>query len=274
MSSSDPSSVLRVASRGSSPDGGGGSSSGGAPTMSSSAPEHQVSLPWMVHLSQVSPPSSFNFQAADQWDRWLRRFNRYRQASGLHTQPESVQVNSLLYTMGEQADDLLDSFHLPEDDVSKFTTVTERFTAHFGKKRNYVYERACFHQRTQQPTESLDAFVNDLYRLADRCNFKAMHDEMLRDRLIAGLADARLSERLQMDSDMTLEKALAHARQSAAIKEQQTTVCAAPDSSSDITAEFPDLFLGLGPFGHLHTMHHCDDAHHARNPLPGELLCS
>eukprot|EP00117_Sycon_ciliatum_P042825 scpid60209/ scgid0554/ Retrovirus-related Pol polyprotein from transposon 17.6; Protease; Reverse transcriptase; Endonuclease len=260
MSSSDPSSVLRVASRGSSPDGGGGSSSGGAPTMSSSAPEHQVSLPWMVHLSQVSPPSSFNFQAADQWDRWLRRFNRYRQASGLHTQPESVQVNSLLYTMGEQADDLLDSFHLPEDDVSKFTTVTERFTAHFGKKRNYVYERACFHQRTQQPTESLDAFVNDLYRLADRCNFKAMHDEMLRDRLIAGLADARLSERLQMDSDMTLEKALAHARQSAAIKEQQTTVCAAPDSSSDITAEFPDLFSGLGTFGPLHTIQLRDEA--------------
>ncbi|XP_065174678.1 uncharacterized protein K02A2.6-like [Sycon ciliatum] len=237
MSSSDPSSV-QPASRGSSPAGGGGSnggsgsSSGGAPSTSSSAPEPaQVSLPGMVHLSQVSPPSSFNFQAADQWDRWLRRFNRYRQASGLHTQPESVQVNSLLYTMGEQADDLLDSFHLPEDDVSKFTTVTERFTAHFGKKRNYVYERACFHQRTQQPTESLDAFVNDLYRLADRCNFKAMHDEMLRDRLIAGLADARLSERLQMDSDMTLEKALAHARQSAAIKEQQTTVRAAADQS-------------------------------------------
>eukprot|EP00117_Sycon_ciliatum_P048077 scpid59649/ scgid0554/ Retrovirus-related Pol polyprotein from transposon 17.6; Protease; Reverse transcriptase; Endonuclease len=266
MSSSDPSSV-QPASRGSSPAGGGGSnggsgsSSGGAPSTSSSAPEPaQVSLPGMVHLSQVSPPSSFNFQAADQWDRWLRRFNRYRQASGLHTQPESVQVNSLLYTMGEQADDLLDSFHLPEDDVSKFTTVTERFTAHFGKKRNYVYERACFHQRTQQPTESLDAFVNDLYRLADRCNFKAMHDEMLRDRLIAGLADARLSERLQMDSDMTLEKALAHARQSAAIKEQQTTVCAAPDSSSDITAEFPDLFSGLGTFGPLHTIQLRDEA--------------
>ena len=133
MSSSDPSSV-QPASSGSYPAGGGGSnggsgsSSGGAPSTSSSAPEPaQVSLPGMVHLSQVSPPSSFNFQAADQWDRWLRRFNRYRQASGLHTQPESVQVNSLLYTMGEQADDLLDSFHLPEDDVSKFTTVTERF---------------------------------------------------------------------------------------------------------------------------------------------------
>ena len=55
-------------------NGGSGSSSGGAPSTSSSAPEPaQVSLPGMVHLSQVSPPSSFNFQAADQWDRWLRR---------------------------------------------------------------------------------------------------------------------------------------------------------------------------------------------------------
>eukprot|EP00117_Sycon_ciliatum_P050493 scpid77762/ scgid35633/ len=271
MSSSDPSSVLRVASRGSSPDGGGGSSSGGAPTMSSSAPEHQVSLPWMVHLSQVSPPSSFNFHPADQRDCWLRRFNRNRQASGLHTQPEPVQVNSLIHTMGEQADHLLDSFQVPVDDVSKFTPRSQSISLRTLARRGiYVYGRAWFHQ----PTESLDDFLNELYRLADRCNSKAMHDEMLRDRLIAGLAEARLSERLHLDSDMTLEKALAQARQSAAIKEQQTTVCAAPDSSSDITAEFPDLFLGLGPFGHLHTMHHCDDAHHARNPLPGELLCS
>eukprot|EP00117_Sycon_ciliatum_P016581 scpid41840/ scgid0554/ Retrovirus-related Pol polyprotein from transposon opus; Protease; Reverse transcriptase; Endonuclease len=228
MSSSDPSSVLRVASRGSSPDGGGGSSSGGAPTMSSSAPEHQVSLPWMVHLSQVSPPSSFNFHPADQRDCWLRRFNRNRQASGLHTQPEPVQVNSLIHTMGEQADHLLDSFQVPVDDVSKFTPRSQSISLRTLARRGiYVYGRAWFHQ----PTESLDDFLNELYRLADRCNSKAMHDEMLRDRLIAGLAEARLSERLHLDSDMTLEKALAQARQSAAIKEQQTTVRAAADQS-------------------------------------------
>eukprot|EP00117_Sycon_ciliatum_P032645 scpid60482/ scgid0554/ Retrovirus-related Pol polyprotein from transposon 17.6; Protease; Reverse transcriptase; Endonuclease len=257
MSSSDPSSVLRVASRGSSPDGGGGSSSGGAPTMSSSAPEHQVSLPWMVHLSQVSPPSSFNFHPADQRDCWLRRFNRNRQASGLHTQPEPVQVNSLIHTMGEQADHLLDSFQVPVDDVSKFTPRSQSISLRTLARRGiYVYGRAWFHQ----PTESLDDFLNELYRLADRCNSKAMHDEMLRDRLIAGLAEARLSERLHLDSDMTLEKALAQARQSAAIKEQQTTVCAAPDSSSDITAEFPDLFSGLGTFGPLHTIQLRDEA--------------
>eukprot|EP00117_Sycon_ciliatum_P007145 scpid59914/ scgid0554/ Retrovirus-related Pol polyprotein from transposon 17.6; Protease; Reverse transcriptase; Endonuclease len=263
MSSSDPSSV-QPASRGSSPAGGGGSnggsgsSSGGAPSTSSSAPEPaQVSLPGMVHLSQVSPPSSFNFHPADQRDCWLRRFNRNRQASGLHTQPEPVQVNSLIHTMGEQADHLLDSFQVPVDDVSKFTPRSQSISLRTLARRGiYVYGRAWFHQ----PTESLDDFLNELYRLADRCNSKAMHDEMLRDRLIAGLAEARLSERLHLDSDMTLEKALAQARQSAAIKEQQTTVCAAPDSSSDITAEFPDLFSGLGTFGPLHTIQLRDEA--------------
>ena len=185
-----------------------------------------------MHLSQVSPPEAFDFQAADKWDRWLRRFERYRLAAGLHSQPENIQVNSLLYSMGPEADDLLDSFHLPTGDLDRYDIVTRRFSDHFGKKRNYVYERARFHQRCQTPGESVDTFINDLFRLAERCNFQGLHDEMIRDRLIAGLSDAHLSERLQLDPDMTLEKALASARQRESVRAQQRVVRADHDSTS------------------------------------------
>ena len=48
-----------------------------------------------------------------------------------------------------------------------------------------------------------------------------MKDEMIRDRLVVGIRDSSLSERLQLDSDLTLEKAKKAIRQREAVKEQQ-----------------------------------------------------
>ena len=47
---------------------------------------------------------------------------------------------------------------------------------------------------------------------------------MIRDRLVVGLRDSKLSERLQLDSDLDLKKSLAMARNSEAVRAQQTTV--------------------------------------------------
>ena len=47
---------------------------------------------------------------------------------------------------------------------------------------------------------------------------------MIRDRIVVGLHDAKLSLRLQMDEALTLEKAISTARQSESIKKQQAVV--------------------------------------------------
>lgn len=47
---------------------------------------------------------------------------------------------------------------------------------------------------------------------------------MLRNQLVVGLRDARLSEKLQLDADLTFAKALAQACQYEAVKEQQGVV--------------------------------------------------
>eukprot|EP00731_Ephydatia_muelleri_P036767 Em0321g6a len=51
-----------------------------------------------------------------------------------------------------------------------------------------------------------------------------MKDEMIRDRLVVGLLDCALSERLQLDPELTLEKAKRAARQKEAVKEQQQSL--------------------------------------------------
>ena len=61
----------------------------------------------------------------------------------------------------------------------------------------------------------------DLYRLEEHCGYGALHNEMIRDHIVVGLRYAKLSEKLQMDPDLDLDKAIAAARQSKSVKQQQ-----------------------------------------------------
>ena len=47
---------------------------------------------------------------------------------------------------------------------------------------------------------------------------------MIRDRIVVGLRDGKLAEKLLLDSELTLEKPVNQARQSETIKKQQAVV--------------------------------------------------
>ena len=82
--------------------------------------------------------------------------------------------------------------------------------------------------RVQEEGEPVDSFINALYSLAEHCQFGALHDEMMRDRIVVGIRNAPLSEKLQLDSILTLEKAITMAQQTEAVKEQQPLLCCTP----------------------------------------------
>ena len=81
----------------------------------------------MAATYQVSPPEQFNFNHPEEWPKWVRRFERFRKASGLEGQAEEVQVNTRIYTMGDVADDILRSFRLSVEDSKKYDTVKSKF---------------------------------------------------------------------------------------------------------------------------------------------------
>ena len=169
---------------------------------------------------QVPPPEKFSFKPED-WTRWIRRFERFRKATGLDQKSGESQVNTLVYSMGEAADDIMISFGLTADDAKQYEQVKNRFESHFIVKRNIIFERAKFNLRSQQEGESVETFITDLHCLAEHCEFGVLKDELIRDRIVVGLKDKKLSEKLQLDSKLTLEKAVTQARQSETVKKQQ-----------------------------------------------------
>ena len=82
--------------------------------------------------------------------------------------------------MGDQADDILLSFQLFEEDKKKYDIVLAKFQGHFVKRRNVIYERMKFNQRIQQVGESVESFITDLYALSDTCNYGELTNKMIR----------------------------------------------------------------------------------------------
>ena len=78
---------------------------------------------------------------------------------------------------------------------------------------NIIFERAKFNSRSQRVGESVDSFIIDLYGLARHCNFGALKEELMRNRIVMGLPNRYLSEKLPLDLNLTLEKATNLARQ-------------------------------------------------------------
>ena len=169
----------------------------------------------------LQPPTSFSFANSEEWPKWKRRFEQYRQASGLAEKGEERQVSTLLYCLGEDAEEVLDTTRISDEDRKKYQKVIDAFDKHFKVKKNIIYERARFNQRSQLPGESADRFITEVHRLAENCEFGGMKDELIRDRLVVGIWDSALSKRLQLESELTLDKAKQFIRQRESVKTQQ-----------------------------------------------------
>lgn len=126
---------------------------------------------------QVQPPDKFEFGKPEEWLRWSRRFEQYRQASGLEGHPGEKQVSTLIYAMGDKAEDILRSLKLSEEDQKQYQPVKDGFDRHFIKRRNVIYERAKFNMRRQEEGETVDEFITSLYRLSEYCSYGELSDE-------------------------------------------------------------------------------------------------
>ena len=146
---------------------------------------------------QVTPPEKFSFKP-EEWPKWIQRFQRFHKASGLDKQSSENQVNTLIYTMGEQADDIFISFEFTAEQEKSYEEVKERFENHFIVKRNVIFERAKFNSRNQRGGESVDSFITDLYGLARHCNFGALKEELIRDRIVVDLQNHELSKNFNL----------------------------------------------------------------------------
>ncbi|XP_064476235.1 uncharacterized protein K02A2.6-like [Ornithodoros turicata] len=173
-------------------------------------------------IAGLRQPAQFNFIDVTDWPAWRDEFEDYLYASGTQDKPGEVKVRTLLYCMGRKAREILRTFNLSEEETKDYGIVLEKFNAHFTHSRNTVYETANFSRRQQNLGETADAYLVELHKLAEKCDFGLTKERMIRDRFVVGIIDTKLSQSLQMDSSLTLQSALTKARLKEAVVKQQS----------------------------------------------------
>ena len=96
--------------------------------------------------------------------------------------------------------------------------------------------------------ETVDEFYRSLTSLITYCQYRNVKlKEQVRDRLVVGLRERKLKERLQLTHDLTLTKALEIARQDEQVKQQMR------EKNNEVSNEADEArqeYLGIGLLQH------------------------
>ena len=116
----------------------------------------------------------------------------------------------MLSVTGEDATKAFDAFEWGEtEDDSKIGDVLAKFGEYCEPRTQVIYERYRFNNRNQEPGESIASYLTELRTIAKNCQHESITpDDILRDRIVLGIRDDKIRERLLRLNDLTLQKAV------------------------------------------------------------------
>ena len=83
----------------------------------------------------LSVLAAFYFDSPGHWPKWKRCFQQCCLASGLSQESEERQVNTLLYCLSEEAEEILASTNIGEEDRKKYDSVLAKFNSFFSVRK-------------------------------------------------------------------------------------------------------------------------------------------
>ena len=79
----------------------------------------------------ISPLENLDCTYIQNWPKWIRRFERSRVASGLNVKNLPFQDNTLIYSMGDEGEDILNASPLTEEEKLNYCAIKDCVEMHF-----------------------------------------------------------------------------------------------------------------------------------------------
>ena len=80
-------------------------------------------------------------------------------------------------------------------------------TEHLNPKPNIIAECYKFYKRDRKPEETVSEYLAELMKLSGHCGFGTNISDFIRDRLVCGISDERILQKLLAEKELTLTKA-------------------------------------------------------------------
>jgi len=104
---------------------------------------------------------------------------------------------------------LIQSLDFAEDaHRTNIDQVIARLDTHFIGEANETFERFKFNQRIQHSNETIDTYVSALRTLVRSCNFGALENSLLRDRIVIGVRDDATRKKLLQMRTLDLKQTI------------------------------------------------------------------
>lgn len=144
--------------------------------------------------------------STEDWNTYVERLEQFFAANEVAA---DKYVPVLLSAMGGKAYSLLRNLTAPNKPADKtYDDIVEVMRAHLSPKPLLIAERYRFHKRNQAKEETVVAYVAELKRLSEHCQFGTGLDDALRDRLVCGIRHEGIQKRLLTEVDLTFKRAL------------------------------------------------------------------
>ena len=93
-----------------------------------------------------------------------------------------------------------------------YEELVKLLSAHFNPPPSEIVQRFKFHSRVRELEESVATFVSELRSLAEHCNFELTVEDILRNRIVCGINDHTIQQRLLGEEKLTFKKAMSTAQ--------------------------------------------------------------
>ncbi|XP_072157649.1 uncharacterized protein [Bemisia tabaci] len=154
---------------------------------------------------RVPSPLELSGSLSENWKRFKESYKNYSIGYELDAKSDAVQVAIFKNIVGEEACELLNTLNLSEAQSSKVSNIIQAIDSYIKPKKNLVYSRFLFNSRCQQESEEFEASFLSVKKLADNCDFGTLKAELSRDRLVVGINNKTVQERL-LGEEFDLDK--------------------------------------------------------------------
>ena len=190
--------------------------------------------------ANIPTPSKLNLDdetcLEKSWQRFKRSWDNFEVASNLKAEDKEYRCAVLLAIIGDNALEKFEGFKFEQGESDKdIDVVLKKFEDFCVGTTHEAFESYKFHVRCQEQSETIDAYVAELRKLAKGCNFGEQEDRMIRDRILVGCKSAEVQKKLLDGDTLTLKKAILVARSHEASKQQMQEL--SKDSSVDRVAK-------------------------------------
>ena len=171
------------------------------------------------------------------WKKFKLKWQNFSLATGLNEEAEGKQVATLLTIIGDDANAEYYKFQWAKSgDDKKITPVLNKFEEFCAGKKNVIYERYLFNTCSQQEGETIEQYVTQLRTLSENCEYADLEESLIRDRVVLGINNDKLREKLLHKPDLTLQRAIEDIQVYESTKKQMKQITDNSSQSSNIHA--------------------------------------